>query len=135
VQDEHRFRKLDRVYRSIGAAGIVFDDLQHAGTTEPLEHLCCVILIAYLLVSRLPVWSGKSETSRIRRDLVLPMILGVVLYVALLMSFTWEVLSLTVLGYILSLPFGARFWHRRYGTLTIGEEAPEKGLSEIDRGL
>lgn len=47
-QDEHRFRKLDRVYRSIGAAGIVFDDLQHAGTTEPLEHLCCVILIAYL---------------------------------------------------------------------------------------
>src|SRR3546814_1299946 len=40
VQDEHRFRKLDRVYRSIGAAGIVFDDLQHAGTTEPLEHLC-----------------------------------------------------------------------------------------------
>lgn len=93
------------------------------------------ILIAYLLVSRLPVWSGKSETSRIRRDLVLPMILGVVLYVALLMSFTWEVLSLTVLGYILSLPFGARSWHRRYGTLTIGEEAPEKGLSEIDRGL
>ena len=93
------------------------------------------ILIAYLLVSRLPVWSGKSETSRIRRDLVLPMILGVVLYVALLMSFTWEVLSLTVLGYILSLPFGARSWHRRYGTLTIGEEGPEKGLSEIDRGL
>jgi CDP-diacylglycerol--serine O-phosphatidyltransferase len=93
------------------------------------------ILIAYLLVSRLPVWSGKSETSRIRRDLALPMILGVVLYVALLMSFTWEVLSLTVLGYLLSLPFGARSWHRRYGTLTIGEEAPEKGLSEIDRGL
>lgn len=93
------------------------------------------ILIAYLLVSRLPVWSGKSETSRIRRDLVLPMILGVVLYVALLMSFTWEVLSVTVLGYLLSLPFGARSWRRRYGTLTIGEEAPEKGLSEIDRGL
>lgn len=93
------------------------------------------ILIAYLLVSRLPVWSGKSETSRIRRDLVLPMFLGVVLYVALLMSFTWEVLSLTVLGYLVSLPFGARSWQRRYGTLTIGEEAPEKGLSEIDRGL
>jgi len=37
------------------------------------------ILIAYLLVSRLPVWSGKSATSRIRRDLVLPLMLGVVL--------------------------------------------------------
>jgi len=93
------------------------------------------IIIAYLLVSRLPVWSGKSETSHIRRDLVLPMILGVVLYVALLMSFTWEVLVVSVLLYLCSLPIGARNWHRRYGTLTIGEESAEKGLSEIDRGV
>ncbi|QLF69965.1 phosphatidylcholine/phosphatidylserine synthase [Peteryoungia desertarenae] len=93
------------------------------------------IIIACLLVSRLPVWSGKSETSHVRRDLVLPLILGVVLYVALLMSFTWEVLVLTVLAYLVSLPFGARSWHRRYGTLTIGEEAAERGMSEIDRGV
>ena len=93
------------------------------------------IVIAYLLVSRLPVWSGKSETSHIRRDLVLPMILGGVLYVALLMSFTWEVLVVSVLLYLCSLPIGARNWHRRYGTLTIGEESAEKGLSEIDRGV
>lgn len=105
--------------------------------TVPVAYAGAVytVLIGYLLVSRLPVWSGKSETSRIRRDLVLPMILGVVLYVALLMSFTFEVLSLTVLAYLLSLPFGARAWHRRYGTLTIGEEGHESGLSEIDRGL
>jgi CDP-diacylglycerol--serine O-phosphatidyltransferase len=93
------------------------------------------IVIAYLLVSRLPVWSGKSETSHIRRDLVFPMILGVVLYVALLMSFTWQVLVVTVVLYLCSLPVGARNWHRRYGTLTIGEESAEKGLSEIDRGV
>ncbi|KQW31035.1 CDP-diacylglycerol--serine O-phosphatidyltransferase [Rhizobium sp. Root274] len=93
------------------------------------------IVIAYLLVSRLPVWSGKSETSHIRRDLVFPMILGVVLYVALLMSFTWQVLVVTVVLYLGSLPLGARNWHKRYGTLTIGEETAEKGLSEIDRGV
>ena len=93
------------------------------------------IIIAYLLVSRLPVWSGKSGFGHIRRDLVFPMILGVVLYVALLMSFTWEVLVVTVILYLCSLPFGARSWHRRYGTLTIGEETAEKGLSEIDRGV
>ena len=93
------------------------------------------IVIAYLLVSRLPVWSGKSETSHIRRDFVLPMILCVVLYVALLMSFTWEVLVVSVLLYLCSLPFGARNWHRRYGTLTIDEESAENGLSEIDRGV
>ncbi|MHB0953162.1 MAG: CDP-diacylglycerol--serine O-phosphatidyltransferase [Allorhizobium sp.] len=93
------------------------------------------VLIAVLLVSRLPVWSGKSETQKIRRDLVLPMMLAVVLYVALLMSFTWEVLSLTVIAYLLSLPFGARAWHRRFGTLTILEESADSSEAELDRGL
>ncbi len=79
------------------------------------------VLIGYLLVSRLPIWSGKSET-RIRRDLMLPVILGVVIYVALLTSFTWEVLSITVITYLCMLPFSARAWHRRYGTLTIEDD-------------
>jgi len=79
------------------------------------------VLIGYLLVSRLPIWSGKSET-RIRRDLMLPVILGVVIYVALLTSFTWEVLSITVIAYLCMLPFSARAWHRRYGTLTIEDD-------------
>ncbi|THV25718.1 CDP-alcohol phosphatidyltransferase family protein [Peteryoungia ipomoeae] len=93
------------------------------------------VIIGALLVSRLPVWSGKSETSRIRRDLVFPMILVVVLYVALLMSFTWQVLIVTVVLYLFSLPLGARNWHRRYGTLTIVEESGEHGMSEIDHGV
>jgi len=81
------------------------------------------VLIGYLLVSRLPVWSGKSEKTRIRRDLMLPVILGVVLYVALLMSYTWEVLSVTVVAYLCILPFSARAWRKRYGTLTIEDES------------
>lgn len=78
------------------------------------------VLIGYLLVSRLPVWSGKS--GRIRRDLMPPALLVVVLYVALLMSYTWEVLSVTVVAYLLVLPFSARAWHRRYGTITIEDD-------------
>lgn len=92
-------------------------------------------LIAYLLVSRLPVWSGKSQTSLIRRDLVLPAILAVVLYVALLMSFTWEVLSVTVLLYLLSLPLGARAWRKRFGTLTVVDDASESDEHDLDHGL
>ncbi len=61
--------------------------------------------------------------------------LGVVLYVALLMSFTWEVLSVTVVLYLATLPFGARAWHRRYGTLTVEFEQTDAGLSDMDRGL
>lgn len=91
------------------------------------------VLIAYFLISRLPVWSGKSE-SRIRRDLVLPAILIVVLYVALLMSFTWEVLVLTVLAYLTFLPFSARLWHKRFGTLTIEDVHDDHG-GGMDRGL
>jgi CDP-diacylglycerol--serine O-phosphatidyltransferase len=87
------------------------------------------VLIAFLLISRLPVWSGKSE-SRMRRDLVLPAMLGVVIYVALLMSFTWEVMVFTVCAYLISLPFGARKWKRKYGTLTI----EEPGIGEDDIG-
>jgi CDP-diacylglycerol--serine O-phosphatidyltransferase len=95
------------------------------------------VLIGYLLISRLPVWSGKSGTSRIRRDLVLPMILVVVLYVAMLMSFTWEVLVLTVAAYLVFIPISARLWHRRYGTLTIEEDAHDdaNGGNGLDRGI
>ncbi|MFC5760674.1 CDP-diacylglycerol--serine O-phosphatidyltransferase [Rhizobium sp. GCM10022189] len=90
------------------------------------------VLIAFLLISRLPVWSGKSE-SRMRRDLVLPAMLGVVIYVALLMSFTWEVMVFTVCAYLVSLPFGARKWKRKYGTLTI--EEPGVGEDDIGRHI
>lgn len=73
------------------------------------------LLMAFLLVSRVPVYSGKSFGARIRRDLVLPLMLVVVLYVAVLMSFTWTTMTLTAFAYLMTLPFGARAWKRRYG--------------------
>lgn len=72
------------------------------------------VLIAFLMVSRLPVWSYKSE-NRVRRDLVLPVILVVVFYVATLMTYTWETMVVTAVAYLVSLPFGARSWQRKYG--------------------
>jgi CDP-diacylglycerol--serine O-phosphatidyltransferase len=93
------------------------------------------VLIGYLLISRLPVWSGKSETSRIRRDLVLPAILVVVLYVALLMSFTWIVLVCTVIAYLAFLPISASLWHKRYGTLIILEEDDGDHSDGLDKGI
>ena len=96
------------------------------------------IVIALLLVSRLPVWSGKSSKRRIPRDFALPLMLLVVLYVALLMTYTWEVMVATVIAYLASLPFGARAWHRQYGTLTVGdagEVGPPGAESEIDRNI
>ncbi|MBB6483255.1 CDP-diacylglycerol--serine O-phosphatidyltransferase [Rhizobium lusitanum] len=77
------------------------------------------VLIGFLLVSRLPVWSGKTEGNGIRRDLVLPIMLALMVYVALLMSYTWHVMVVTVVVYLLSLPLGARSWAKKYGTYTI----------------
>ena len=73
------------------------------------------MFIGFLLISRVPVFSGKGLSGGVRRDLVMPFILVAVVYVSLLMSFTWETLTLTALGYLETLPFGARAWSRKYG--------------------
>jgi len=85
------------------------------------------VLIGYLLVSRIPVWSGKAQ-GMIRRENALPFILVVVVYVALLMSFTWEVLAATSILYLCTLPFGARAWSRKYGSLPASEIDVEEGV-------
>lgn len=85
------------------------------------------VAIGYLLVSRIPVWSGKAQ-GMIRRENALPFILVVVLYVALLMSFTWEVLAVTSILYLCTLPFGARHWQKKYGSLPESETEVEEGV-------
>ncbi len=84
------------------------------------------LLIACLLVSRIPVYSGKSLAQRVRRDLVFPLMLVIVLYVALLMAFTWETMTVTTVLYLISLPFGARAWRRRYGVSVADPKRPDQ---------
>jgi CDP-diacylglycerol---serine O-phosphatidyltransferase len=72
------------------------------------------VLIAILMISQLPVFSGKSATSKIPSGIVLPLILGITIYVAMLASFTWETLSLSTFAYLVSLPFGARAYRKSY---------------------
>lgn len=71
-----------------------------------------VVVIAILMVSRLPVYSGKTGL-RIRRDLVMPMILILVLYVALLFSYTWHTMAVTALAYLIFLPWSFQAYFRR----------------------
>ena len=64
------------------------------------------LAIAFLMVSRLPVFSGKRLGTRVPPDLVLIVFIGVVLFFALLISYPWEVLSIGTIVYLASLPFG-----------------------------
>jgi CDP-diacylglycerol--serine O-phosphatidyltransferase len=68
--------------------------------------------VAGLMVSRLPVLSGKKMGTRVRPDLVLPVILLVVLFIALLVSYPWHVLSVGTLVYLGCLPLGWSSYQR-----------------------
>jgi CDP-diacylglycerol--serine O-phosphatidyltransferase len=75
--------------------------------------LVYTVAIALLMVSRLPVYSGKKFGTRVPPDLVLLVFMGVVLFFALLIAYPWIVLTVGSLAYLASLPFG---WlsHREY---------------------
>ncbi|MDQ0998665.1 CDP-diacylglycerol--serine O-phosphatidyltransferase [Phyllobacterium ifriqiyense] len=68
--------------------------------------------VAVLMISRLPVYSGKAAGTKLRSDWVMPTFLFIVVYVAFLMSYTWETLTLTTIAFFLTLPFSYRAWKR-----------------------
>ncbi|WP_029349327.1 CDP-diacylglycerol--serine O-phosphatidyltransferase [Bosea sp. 117] len=71
----------------------------------------CVV-IAGLMVSKLPAWSGKKLGSRIPRDAVLPLFVCVVLFVAVLVTWPWPVLAILTIAYLAALPFSAMRYAR-----------------------
>jgi CDP-diacylglycerol--serine O-phosphatidyltransferase len=64
------------------------------------------LTIAFLMVSRLPVFSGKTVRMRVPPEMVLPVFVSVVFFIALLISYPWYILSAGSVAYLLSLPAG-----------------------------
>src|SRR5262245_62562518 len=64
------------------------------------------LAVAFLMVSRLPVFSGKRVGKRVAPEMVLPVFVEVVLFFALLISYPWIVLTIGTVCYLASLPFG-----------------------------
>jgi CDP-diacylglycerol--serine O-phosphatidyltransferase len=64
------------------------------------------LLIAFLMVSRLPVFSGKTMRMRVAPELVLPVFVSVIFFIALLIGYPWHMLSAGSVLYLLSLPLG-----------------------------
>ena len=67
-----------------------------------------IVLVAILMVSRIPTFSGKNMGPRVRRDLVLPILGCAVLGFVFLISFPWETLMLFAIIYILMIPLSIR---------------------------
>ena len=97
--------------------------------------LIFVLAIALLMVSRIPTWSGKKFGSRVPRDYVLPMFVVVVLLVALLISFPWEVLAIGSLLYLAAIPLAFAHYKRLDLAHTVaagGGIAVPKGANDVE---
>ena len=68
--------------------------------------LLYTLAIAFLMVSQLPVFSGKRVGKRVPPEMVLPVFVLVVLFIALLIAYPWWVLSIGTICYLACLPLG-----------------------------
>jgi len=96
--------------------------------------LIYTLAIAFLMVSQLPVFSGKRVGKRVPPEMVLPLFVLVVLFFALLIAYPWWVMTIGTVCYLASLPLGWRSYreHQRKDAAGVAAEpapaeAPEAG--------
>jgi CDP-diacylglycerol--serine O-phosphatidyltransferase len=72
------------------------------------------------MVSRLPVFSGKTVRMRVPPEMVLPVFVSVIFFIALLIGYPWYILSVGTVLFLLSLPVGWKSYrdHQRKAAQT-----------------
>jgi len=70
--------------------------------------LIYTLIIAVMMVSTIPTYSGKLLGERIRREYVLPIFIVAVGLVACLLTFPYETLAITSLAYLAAIPLSWR---------------------------
>jgi CDP-diacylglycerol--serine O-phosphatidyltransferase len=63
-----------------------------------------ILFIAFLSISRIPCYAGKTLGTRIPRTQVLPIFVAVVIVAGLLFAYTFEVLTVVVIAYLALIP-------------------------------
>jgi CDP-diacylglycerol--serine O-phosphatidyltransferase len=95
-------------------AALAFEEWNLPGLAAAMRHpaVCATLLVVVggLMVSTLPTWSFKNF--KIPSDVVLPLLLGVGTYVAVLLTEPWAALAAGGLIYGAMLPFSARSYLR-----------------------
>ncbi len=84
------------------------------------------LLIAFLMVSRLPVFSGKTMRMRVPPELVLPSFVAVIFFIALLISYPWYILTIGSVLYLLSLPLGWKSYRKQARAAEVAAPAPSE---------
>ena len=101
----------------------------HMTETAPLAAVY-VIAVAFLMVSSLPTMSFK-RVGRIPREWVLPSLIAVVLFFALLLSYPWTTLATGSILYLALIPVGV-LRHRRLSAAHARKSAAAAGKAAAD---
>ncbi len=114
-----------------------FLDLLPPGSEIAPFVLIYIALIAFSMVSRVPTFSGKG-VGRVRRELVLPILAAVTIIAALLVTYTWEVVTFAAFTYIAAIPVSVVSYMRQKSAwekrIANGEEgaADKKDPADLD---
>lgn len=87
-----------------------------------------ILFIAFLTISRIPCYAGKTLGARVPRDMVLPLFAAAVIVAGLLFAYTFETLSVVVLAYLSLIPLSVaryRKLEREHAAAVPAAGAPE----------
>ncbi len=100
--------------------------LAFLGTPKPPATLTAgyTLLIAFLMVSRLPVFSGKQVRLRVPPEMVLPVFVSVIFFIAILIGYPWHILSIGSVLYLASLPLGWKSYKDHERAAAAAKSAP-----------
>jgi CDP-diacylglycerol--serine O-phosphatidyltransferase len=87
-----------------------------------------LVFIAFMMVSTIPTYSGKTIGMRVPRERVIPLSVGFVLVVAALISYPMPILAFASIAYLAYIPLG---WlrYRRLERLSAMAASKQNGLS------
>lgn len=80
--------------------------------------LAYTLFLAFMMVSTIPTYSGKLLGERVQRELVLPLFVLAIGYVAMLATYPYETLALSTLAYLAMVPVS---WRRFQAKAQAGE--------------
>ncbi|MGW9332677.1 CDP-alcohol phosphatidyltransferase family protein [Bosea sp. NPDC055594] len=85
-----------------------------------------ILFIAFLTISRIPCYAGKTLGTRVPRDQVLPIFVAVVVVAGLLFAYPFEMLTLIVVAYLGLIPLSVA----RYRKLEREHDANPQPVAE-----
>lgn len=84
-----------------------------------------ILFIAFLTISRIPCYAGKTLGTRVPRDRVLPIFVAVVVVAGLLFAYPFEMLALIVIAYLALIPLSAARYRKLDREHAVTVAAPE----------